>query len=321
MNQRNFVICDSEIPYVNHLMEMIAKKKEIAFQVRACTSLEHLMSLQREQNIDLLLITEEYPYEERNQVQAQKVFVLTREKQARIEAQETPVYKYQSVDGILSEILQACLDHQEESLFPVIGKNNRQLIGIYAPVHRSGKTTFALALGKELAKKSSVLYLNLEAYASGGVQFPEETKRDLGDLLYFARQESGNFGLRVSTVVSQMEELDYVPPMKMCDDLKSVTAEEWQFLLGQILDKSIYEIVILDLGECVQGIFPILELCQKIYMPVLEDAVSLAKLKRYEQNLQLLGLDQLGERTKQFVLPPQTNGFVKQLLEEEAQKL
>lgn len=320
MNHKNFVICDSEMLYVNRLMEMIAKRKEIAFQVRACTSLTHLLALEKKQSIDLLLITDEYTCQERSRVQAKKVFVLTREKHEKVNEQETPIYKYQSADEILAEILQACLDHQEEELFRVISKNNRRLIGVYAPVHRSGKTTFAIALGKELAKKSSVLYLNMEAYASAGVQFPEETKRDLADLLYFARQEGGNFGLRVSTVVSQMDELDYVPPMKMCEDLKSVTAEEWKIVLGRILDKSIYETVILDIGECVQGVFSILELCQKIYMPVLEDEISMAKLMRYEQNLQLLGLEQVAERTKRFVLPAHPGGFVKQLLEEEAQK-
>lgn len=320
MNHKNFVICDREVLYVNHFMEMIAKRKELAFQVRACTSFEHLIALEEKQSIDLLLITDAYTAGERSRIQAQKVFVLTSVKHAKVNEQETPIYKYQSADDILSEILQACLDHQEEELFSVISKNNGKLIGVYAPVHRSGKTTFALALGKELAKKSSVLYLNLETYASAGAQFPEETRRDLADLLYFVRQESSNFGLRVSTVVSQMDELDYVPPMKNCEDLKSVLAEEWQQLLGQILDKSIYETVIVDIGECVQGVFSILELCQRIYMPVLEDSISAGKLMRYEQNLQMLGIEKLSERTTQFVLPTHPTGFVKQLLEEEAQK-
>ena len=319
MNHKNFVICDSEVLYVDRFMEMLSRRKEVAFQVRACTSLTHLMSLEKEQSIDLLLITDEYSGEERSRVPAGRVFVLTRGRKIEVGSHETPVYKYQSADEILTQILQTCLDHQDEDFFQVISKNNRRLIGVYAPIHRSGKTTFALALGKELAKKGSVLYMNLEEYAALGVQFPKESGQDLSDLLYFVRQESGNFGLRVSTIVSQMEELDFVPPMRSCEDLKSVTAQEWQMLLGQILDKSIYETVILDLGESVQGLFAILELCHSIYMPVLEDEISMAKIQCYEQNLQLMGLEKLVGRTTQFVLPAQVQGFVKQFAEEEAQ--
>ena len=38
-------------------------------------------------------------------------------------------------------------------------------IAVYSPVGRTGKTGFALALGKEIAKKRRTLYLNLEEYS------------------------------------------------------------------------------------------------------------------------------------------------------------
>ena len=39
------------------------------------------------------------------------------------------------------------------------------LIGVYSPVHRIGKTGFALKLGEQLGEEQPVLYLNLEEYA------------------------------------------------------------------------------------------------------------------------------------------------------------
>ena len=44
----------------------------------------------------------------------------------------------------------------------------RGMIGIYSPVHRIGKTKFALRLGQKMARQVPVLYLNLEGYSGVG---------------------------------------------------------------------------------------------------------------------------------------------------------
>ena len=49
-----------------------------------------------------------------------------------------------------------------------------EVIGVYSPIHRIGKTQYALQLAKEFAKKGNTLYLNLEAYA-GRQEGEEET--------------------------------------------------------------------------------------------------------------------------------------------------
>ena len=52
----------------------------------------------------------------------------------------------------------------------------RGLIGVYSPIHRIGKTKFALRLGRQIAEKVPVLYLNLESYSGGNYYFPEDTE-------------------------------------------------------------------------------------------------------------------------------------------------
>ena len=61
------------------------------------------------------------------------------------------------------------------------------MIGIFSPVHRSGKTGYGLRLGQELAVSRNVLYLNMEIYGGIGGHFPEEG-HTLGDVLYYLRQ-------------------------------------------------------------------------------------------------------------------------------------
>ena len=41
-------------------------------------------------------------------------------------------------------------------------KRNCKVIAVYSPVRRIGKTTYAIRLGRKLAKEANVLYLGME---------------------------------------------------------------------------------------------------------------------------------------------------------------
>lgn len=174
-----------------------------------------------------------------------------------------------------------------------------ELIGVYSPVHRIGKTRFAMELGREMAKKEPVLYLNLEEYAGGSYYFPDQTGQTLADLLYYSRQEKGNLGLRISTMAGQDEALDYILPMPCVQDLQGVSGEDWLRLFEQIRENCIYQKVILDLGDSVNGLFQILEACHTVYTPYIEDEVARAKLNQYAENLRKTGREKVLEKTIQ----------------------
>ena len=190
-----------------------------------------------------------------------------------------------------------------------IRKDRTKLIAVYSPIHRLGKTRFAIALGKEYAKRERVLYLNMEEYA--GWEAEEEEGLDMGDLLYYVKQGNGNLGIRLASAVRNMEQLHYVPPIPFSLDLKEISFKEWEIFLEQIMQQSAYERVILDIGEGVQGLFRLLEMCDRVYMPILEDEVSKQKLKRYERTRRELQLDNLARNTYQFVLPDNIEEYVK----------
>jgi len=90
---------------------------------------------------------------------------------------------------------------KERVVAKTLRKTRGSLIGVYSPIHRIGKTKYALELGKELAEKGPVLYLNLEEYAGGEHYFSKEQEQNLGDLLYYSKQETGNLGLRISMMI------------------------------------------------------------------------------------------------------------------------
>ncbi len=315
MREKNLVICDREIRFADSLAENILKREELAVKVYVCSSLEKAICLLQEKQIHIFVVDETYTYEERSSVAAQQVLVLTQGKVSDLGEREHAIYKYRRADAIIREIFESYLEMCKGNLMRPIRKERTKLIAVYSPIHRLGKTRFAIALGKEFAKKERVLYLNLEEYA--GWEAEEEDGLDMGDLLYYVKQGNGNLGLRLASAVRSMQELHYVPPIPFSPDLKEVTFKEWEMFLSQIMDESVYERVILDIGEGVQGLFRLLEMCDRVYMPILEDEVSVQKLKRYERTRKELQLENLARNTYQFVLPDDIEAYAKARAKEE----
>ena len=54
-------------------------------------------------------------------------------------------------------------------------------------------------------------------------------------------------------------------------DLRDVRKEEWLSLLDTVAEKCIYEAVILDLGDSIDGLYDILERCGRVYTPYISD--------------------------------------------------
>ena len=146
---------------------------------------------------------------------------------------------------------------------------------------RIGKTTYAIRLGRKLAKEANVLYLGMETYGGKGGHFPEGTQT-LADVLYYARQEQSNIGTVLTTIVRHSENLDYIVPMPVSEDIKEIDSEEWMRLIQKIIEQSIYEIVILDMDEGVRDIYRVLRICNEIHMLTIDEPVAEAKVAQFE---------------------------------------
>lgn len=273
------------------LAEELLLKKEVTAGVRICSSIEYIGRMLEIGNIRVLLISEEIPYEVRKQLFAGKRIVLTKEHCADLGIDETELMKYQSIDKLAAVIMKVFL----ENSFQLSKRNGHQgkVIGIYSPVHRIGKTTFALKFGKELAEEENVLYLNLETYAGIGGYFRDEEVQDLSHLLYYAKQENDAISVRITSIVRQMGNLSYIPPVKIGTDLKTVDMEEWKELFEKLTRQSIYETIIIDIGDSIQNIFEMMEMCDWIFIPFAEDVYAKAKMQQWRYMLDILKMQDL----------------------------
>mgnify|MGYP000733327960 CR=1 FL=1 len=156
MESKNLVICDPETKFASAFAQYLTRQKELAVRVRTCSDLSYVLAIQEKEKIDFLLISSEYPEDSRKQVKAGMVFVIAPEREVALENREVPIYKYQPGDQILAEMIRQCsMSGDEKQIFlKITGKKNCRVIAVYSPVRRIGKTTYAIRLGRKLAKEA-----------------------------------------------------------------------------------------------------------------------------------------------------------------------
>lgn len=297
-----FAVCDTEVSYVLRLMEFIQQKQGAIFEVQAFTNVKSLCEFAEKQKISLLLISARAMCQEVRALPVGRIMILS-EGEMRKELEEYPcIYKYQASDSLVSEVM-GYYAVENQTAPQALFKKDRRCMAVYSPVRRALKTSFALTLGQLLSRDRHVLYLNLESFSGFFPSMKQESDTDIADLMYFVKRGVGNVAYRLQGMVRSLGNLDYIPPAVSPMDIRSVTGAEWMTLLGEIETYSIYDTVILDFDEMVDGFLDILRHCDTIYMPVREDSLSVAKLRQYESFLKLCGYGDLTEKTRKLKLP------------------
>ena len=318
MSRYHFIICSKDAMYGQNLLQ---KMKEIIPQELSFFlfhDIKKVISFSLNNSIKYLLIEENFPLSERNNIAATFKYILMDKLDKEmgpptIRGPEIAMLKFQSASSmyriIASNIVSeqktsdALAKREKTSNVPLkheqsIHNDSTKIIGIYSPIGRIGKTRFAIQLGKEYAQQNPTLYINMEEYA-GETYFPGKLKENLGSLHYFAQQEEANIGFRLSTMVGQMGLLDYLEPIDIVKDLHEIKSKEWIELFNRILHEGIYKVIFLDIGNGINGLFEILRHCDVVYTHFLEDSTALSKLKNYHHNLIRTGYEDVLEHTIQ----------------------
>ena len=282
-----------------------------------CSLAEQIEKIANELPIEILLLEEKFIGKVQTNI-AKKVIYLTQER-GNMEEKQT-IYKYQSADNILSDLLNIYAGEEDRDILRQSRYKECSIIGVYSPVHRVGKTAFAIALGQEVAREERTLYLNLEEYSGWEDRMMTKSSQTLADLLYYMRQENGRISTKVNIMAGKIGQLEYIAPMKISEDLKAVTYDEWRELFRQLLHLRLYRKIIIDFGECVQGLWKLLEMCKKIYMPINRQREALAKVKQFEQNAHILGHGEVVDKVVQLEVAEDTESYVKELLKKEGKQ-
>ncbi len=179
-----------------------------------------------------------------------------------------------------------------------------RLIGFYSPVHGAGQSVSALLMGLNLAETAPVLLLNLERF-SGLKQILPGGGGGLSDLLYFARVQKDPME-HLAELTEYCGPLALIPPVRDPEDLREMDSRNWEFLLEQLRRESGFRCILIDIGDGVTQPEEILKYCDRVYVPLREDRLAIAKWEEWREHLEETRGEAFLSRLRPYRLPPES---------------
>lgn len=294
------VVCDADETYASRLSEYFSEKDDFPFAIWYFYNLKQLQDFEKENEIEILLTSENICDQEMKFNQVKWTYFLTKERD-KSNLLEKWIYKFQSAENILRRILST---YGEENDLPIQATATQtKLIGLYTPIGRCLQTSFTLLLGQILAKKSKVLYLNLEGCSGFKYLLNRDYSYNLSDLMYYITHAKDKFLYRMNGMVETVNGLDFIPPVRTYMDVTMIESEQWINLISEFLKISNYDYILLDLSDQLCGLFDILRKCSWIYTIEKDDGFAKAKIAQYEEMLSLANYEDILKKTKRCNLP------------------
>lgn len=273
-----------------------------------------------------LLITEEAVWAAENRKEAVSVgrfrigrtVYLTEEREERRSGDgKLYVFRYQSADRILAEAMgmredAACPGPESPPGFPEDKRpaalpGEQEVIGVYSPVGRCGKTRFALALGKLIGEQRKTLFLSLEIFSDFYGWLEHSGSGDISDLLYYLEQGSLTEAVWKKTAYP-LQGLSVVAPAANPEDVAGLSARQCAALL-EGAGRAGYRAIVLDIGSAHPDPAGLLALCSRVYVPVTGEETSRLKWQHFTTYLQKTGRERVLEYMETVRLPEAGAGY------------
>lgn len=291
----------SEHEYAERLMEYLEDRAGLPFKTIAFTVKEELQKYLEKEKIDLLLISMEEMSEEIGH-NIKRIVLLSAGTIVQKFEKYSTIFKYQSMENIIREMLEHYLEVTSESDV-ITHKSEAEIIGVYSPIGNKDKTVFALTLGQILASDKKVLYLNLEEFSAFENLMNAHFSGDLADLMYFYGQNKEVLSVKLQAIVRTINRLDYVPPLTFSEDLRNLEVNQWLELLEKITVTSGYNVIVIDFGNMVKDFLGILEICNIVYLPVNNNLVQRKRVEAFEEYILKVGKEDILKRIEKIQVP------------------
>lgn len=303
MQNGTIAIFDSEADYALKLSEYFNRKSGLNYSVSVFTDYDSFMGYFTNHFIDILLISEEFCSYLDHFRDIQNIFILTEGNMDSLFSEYDSLYKYQPTENILRDVMSCYASSAPVSCKVSAALSPADIIGVYSPVKRCGKTSFALSYGCIRSLSEDCLYLNLEEY-SGFSYFTEEPfVGDLSDLLYFYRQNPANIDKKLVALSHTYHNLKYIPAMNFSYDIKNMETTDLTALISSISELGNYKAIILDISDSLKDVIGLLKICTKIYMPTTTDGISTNKIDEFFKSTGDICEEDLKKKAEILTLP------------------
>ena len=177
------------------------------------------------------------------------------------------IYRYQPVECIYERMRQILT--QKESF---LGRERNQIYGVYSPLGRSGKTSFACAYGRA----NSFFYIGLEEYGVKG-----KDNKGMGEVLYHIHNRREDITTILCSLAEEKDGLLWICSPDFYQDIRMMEADDFAWWIDKMRSDESFPPVIVDIGTGCLMDLEILDYFDKVYIPVLSGEAAQEKLERF----------------------------------------
>lgn len=281
MQQFKVGICEMEKDYMLGLMGQINSDMNNCFIAIAFSGKEALMEYLETGTLDLLMVPEDFRWDETGRISyGGQLIYMTNEVPAEQESGHVCIYKYQKVSSII-KTLNSIMAGSEQSLKDKLYK----VYGVVSPVGRCGKTNLAMALCSNDEVRGG-LYIGCEEYGYRDVN-------TMADIMFLVKSRSDRLVDFLEENIETVEgsNMGIIKPALSYQDIREMDRKDFSWFIERIVEWGRYTTIVFDIGGGTLADVEIFQCFHRIFMPVLNDNISIRKLDAFDTLLEQKHMD------------------------------
>ena len=289
-------ILDHEEEYGQRLAAFIAKQPSVPFDVVLFSSMEKLREYTRSRKPDLLLLGLSRDETGDLGADASWVIYLTEEKPSGAAADDS-IWRYGGAREILRQLslrIRPATAHTKEGA-------GLRIYTVYSPATRCRKTELSIALARRLSDRFRTLFVTFEEY--GFIPAPPQSAvvSDLSDVIFYVGQSA--LSGKLPRFLQQAEGLEFIAPARCPQDIRTMDGAEAVMLLKTLAAEGKYDCIVVDAGQALGDVRPLLAASERILVPSRRDVISIVRVEAFRSFLVASGCTQEADKLEILHLP------------------
>ncbi|MCR4651398.1 MAG: hypothetical protein K5662_06545 [Lachnospiraceae bacterium] len=281
--------------YGDSLTEYMSQRKDFPFEARQMSDAEEICRYFDKGLADLLITDRKNLRKFEKVVEPERIIILDEEENGGANS----IYAYQDCDRILAKIMRIATE--VEDLGDLIVRNRAvKVLGVFDPTGSGSRNMMGLVLSRYIAKKKSVIYLNLLSFSVLDDVMGSRISGDMADLIMKVKSSDSEIISAIGECSVTEGSLTVMAPLRNYKDLTGMDEAEWMNLVSLIERKTAFEYIVLELSASVRGLLELMNMCDRVFFPEPDGGLESRSHDALFDNLRRNGMEDIVNRVRKY---------------------
>lgn len=292
--EKILALYDSDLFYATRFMEYINSRKVCDFKLIAFTRKESLEEYLSQHSIEILLRGEE----DAEELPAQKVkytYRLTDKLQEGTKKASQCIFKYQSANRIINEII---TDYNDKECLVRMTENPEQtkIYSIFAPVPGAEKLHFVWSICSILSEQNKTLLVLLDPLPVPILADADNNRQCLTEFIYYLKE--GTATEKISSLLQQSGRLFLLSGILHGADILSLTSEDVRKWIEELRNFSGFGNIVFYLGCYTEAIIELMKISDSSLTVSMDNYYETSVIKEWEQQMNRSTLKDIPDKVR-----------------------